>query len=111
MICLCAATKVTASGGPHPFANGSQRVQSSPGVYDQTTNEYSTSWSWSQASSGYDYYWYVFTSGGSLVGSGHKQTGGGGNWSGAANVYSFKEYNNEPAGSGHINVLDVLYCC
>jgi hypothetical protein len=98
-------------GGVTPFATGSPTVSSGPGVYGQTTNEYSNSWMWSQSSPAYDYYWYLFTSGGSLVASGHKPTGGGGSWSGAANVMYFKEYNNEAPGSGHTNVLQVDYCC
>jgi len=80
-------------------------------VYDQTSDEYADSWSWTQQSAPYAYYWYVFHSSGALESSGHKPTGGGGSWTGAANVYYFKEYNDEPAGSGHINILDVDYCC
>jgi hypothetical protein len=99
------------TSGVRPFATGSQQIQSGPGVYAQTTDEYSSSWNWAQVSASYDYYWYIFTSGGSLVASGHKPTGGGGSWSGGANVYYFKEYNNEPGGSGHINVINASVCC
>jgi hypothetical protein len=103
----------TAFGGGHPVpdASGNQNVQSGPGVYDQTTDEYAGSWTWTQQSAPYAYYWYVFHSSGTLASSGHKPTGGGDSWTGAANVYYFKEYNDEPAGSGHINILDVNYCC
>jgi hypothetical protein len=111
---LAAASTAVAFGGGgdvRPLASGNQVIQSSPGVYDQTTSEYAGSWVWSQASAPYDYYYYLFRSNGTLVTSGHKPTGGGGSWSGAANVYYFKEYNNEAVGSGHINVLSVDYCC
>jgi hypothetical protein len=94
-----------------PMASGNQIVSSGPGVYDQTSAEYSTSWDWAQDSGPYDYYWYIFTVGGTLAKSGHNASGGGGSWSGVANNYYFKEYNNEPIGSGHINVLSVNYCC
>jgi hypothetical protein len=93
------------------LASGSQQISSSPGVYAQTTNEYAGNWSWSQDSASWDYYWYVFHANGTLAGSGHKATGGGGSWTGSANIYYFKEYNNEPAGSGRINILTVTYCC
>lgn len=101
------------AGGPGVigYAVGNQNIQSSPGVYAQTTNEYATNWTWSQQSASYDYYWYLFQSNGTLQASGHKATGGGGSWSGAGNIYYFKEYNNEASGSGHINVLSVDYCC
>jgi hypothetical protein len=99
------------NGGVIRYATGTQTIQSGPGVYAQTSAEYSASWSWIQQSASYDYYWYVFASGGTLAGSGHKAGGGDGNWSGAANIYYFKEYNNEPAGSGHLNILQVSYCC
>lgn len=95
----------------HPLNSGSQQVSSGPGVYAQTTDEYAGSWWWSQISASYDYYWYIFTSGGALAGSGHNPSGGGGSWSGTPNIYYFKEYNDEPAGSGHTNVLTVNYCC
>jgi hypothetical protein len=98
-------------GGVTPFASGQQVISSGPGVYAQTSTEYSSSWGWSQDSGPYDYYWYLFTAGGSLQANGHKATGGGDDWSGAANNYYFKEYNNEPVGSGRINVLSVNYCC
>jgi hypothetical protein len=96
---------------PTPFASGYQTVSSGPHVYDQTTSEYAGSWNWAQTSASYDYYWYVFHNDGTLAGNGHNASGGGGSWSGAANVYYFKEYNNEPLGSGHINILSVNYCC
>jgi hypothetical protein len=108
---VAAAAFGDGGGTARPFASGNQVIQSGPGVYAQTTDEYAASWVWSQQSAPYDYYWYVFQSNGTLVGNGHKPTGGGGSWSGAANIYYFKEYNNEPAGSGHINVLSVDYCC
>lgn len=98
-------------GGPTTFASGHQTVSSGPGVYDQTTSEYAGSWSWAQQSASYDYYWYVFRNNGTLVASGHNPSGGGGSWNGAANIYYFKEYNNEPVGSGHVNILGVDYCC
>jgi hypothetical protein len=100
-----------AGGGVTPYASGNQVIQSGPGVYAQTAAEYAGSWDWSQQSAPYDYYWYVFHSSGTLAGSGHNATGGGGSWSGAANIYYLKEYNNEPAGSGHVNILSVDYCC
>jgi hypothetical protein len=102
--------RAAASGGPTPLASGHQVISSGPGVYAQTTNEYAGSWNWRQTSAAWDYYWYVFTSGGTLAGTNHIP-GGGGSWSGTPNVYYFKEYNNEPVGSGRINVLDVTYCC
>jgi hypothetical protein len=95
-----------------PYATGSQTIQSGPGVYAQTTPEYSGSWSWVQQSASYAYYWYLFTSGGTLVKSGSAPAGGNGSTGSVpANVYYFKEYNNEPAGSGHLNILTVSYCC
>lgn len=100
-----------AASGPIAYANGHQVISSSPGVYAQTTDEYAGSWSWRQTSAAWDYYWYIFTSGGTLAGSGHAATGGPGSWPGSPNIYYFKEYNNEPAGSGRTNVLDVSYCC
>ena len=100
-----------AGPGITPYAVGNQNIQSGPGVYAQTTDEYAYSWTWSQQSASYDYYWYLFQSNGTLQASGHKATGGGGSWSGAANIYYFKEYNNETSGSGHINILSVDYCC
>jgi hypothetical protein len=117
-----ASFAISASAGPpplngggggtvSPMASGNQTVTSGPGVYDQTSVEYSASWSWSQTSGPWDYYWYIFTSGGTLLKNGRDQFGGGGSWSGPANSYYFKEYNNEPVGSGHINVLSVDYCC
>lgn len=99
------------AGGPPPPASGFQDISSSPGVYAQTTDEYAGTWDWTQLSASYDYYWYVFTSGGTLTASGHKPSGGGGHWAGTPNVYYFKEYNNEPVGSGRINSLQVSYCC
>jgi hypothetical protein len=96
---------------PSPYASGHQQISSGPGVYAQTTSEYAGSWNWSQDSASYDYYWYVFHNSGALAASGHNASGGGGSWSGAPNIYYFKEYNNEPLGSGHINILTVSYCC
>lgn len=103
----------TATGGGKATkdASGNQVVQSGPHVYDQTTAEYAGSWIWSQQSANYDYYYYIFLSSGSLATSGHNASGGGGSWSGAPTVYYFKEYNNEPLGSGHNNILSVDYCC
>jgi hypothetical protein len=106
-----AATAALAGGTPPPPASGHQNISSGPGVYAQTTSEYAGSWSWTQLSASYDYYWYVFRSSGTLVANGHNPSGGGGSWSGAPNIYYFKEYNNEPAGSGHVNILGVDYCC
>ena len=118
LVLLCAVSAVGAfviqgaqAGGPTPYASGHQNISSSPGVYAQTTSEYAGSWSWTQSSAPYDYYWYVFRSSGTLAGSGHAPSGGGGSWSGAANIYYFKEYNNEASGSGRINILGVDYCC
>jgi hypothetical protein len=99
------------AGAVNPYATGSQTISSGPHVYAQTTDEYSSSWSWVQQSPSYDYYWYIYTSGGTLVASGHNASGGGGSWSGSPNIYYFKEYNNEPLGSGDINKLQVSYCC
>lgn len=98
-------------GGVTTFANGSQQISSGPGVYAQTANEYSNTWVWTQDSAAYDYYWYLFRSSGVLEASGHKASGGNGSWNGAANIYYFKEYNNEPVGSARINILTVSYCC
>jgi hypothetical protein len=106
-----ARTGRAVTGGVTPYASGYQNIASNPGVYAQTTDEYAGSWSWTQTSASYDYYWYIFTSGGTLSGSGHNASGGGGNWSGTPNVYYFKEYNNEPLGSGRVNKLQVTYCC
>jgi len=106
-----AHARSTTGGGVIAEAFGNQQISSSPGVYAQTTSEYSTSWSWSQLSASYDYYWYIFQSNGTLTASGHRPSGGGDSRTVAGNVYYFKEYNNEPAGSGHINVLSVDYCC
>ena len=100
-----------AGNGINPPASGYQDISSNPGVYAQTTPEYAGSWNWIQLSASYDYYWYIFTSGGTLTASGHKPNGGGGNWSGTPNIYYFKEYNNEPIGSGRVNSLQVSYCC
>jgi hypothetical protein len=100
-----------ASTGPTPYASSSQTISSGPGVYAQTTSEYAGSWNWTQQSAAWDYYWYVFHNNGTLAASGHNSAGGGGSWPGAPNIYYFKEYNNEPLGSGHINILAVDYCC
>jgi hypothetical protein len=106
-----AVASARGGGGVTPYASGNQVIASSPGVYAQTTDEYAGSWSWSQQSASYDYYWYVFRSNGVLAGSGHKASGGGGSWSGTPTIYFLKEYNNEPLGSGHNNILSVDYCC
>jgi hypothetical protein len=98
-------------GGVTPQAIGNQQISSGPGVYAQTTNEYATSWAWSQVSASYDYYWYIFQSNGTLTASGHRASGGGDSRTVPGNIYYFKEYNNEPTGSGRINVLSVDYCC
>jgi hypothetical protein len=98
-------------GGVSPQAVGTQQVSSGPGVYDQTASEYAGSWAWSQLSASYDYYWYIFQSNGTLALSGHKALGGGDNKTLTPNIYYFKEYNNEPVGSGRINTLSVDYCC
>jgi hypothetical protein len=98
-------------GGVTPAAVGNQTIASGPKVYNQTTAEYAGSWSWSQTSANYDYYWYMFRSDGVLQQSAHKATGGGGSWSGTPGIYYFKEYNNEPLGSGHNNIISVDYCC
>jgi hypothetical protein len=116
LVLLIALTAAYAFAPPsaravNPYATGAQTISSSPHVYAQTAAEYSSSWSWVQQSPSYDYYWYIYTSGGTLVASGHNASGGGGSWSGPANIYYFKEYNNEPLGSGHINTLQVSYCC
>jgi hypothetical protein len=108
---VASAAGAGAASGPSPYASGTQTVSSGPHVYDQTTDEYAGSWNWAQNSASYDYYWYVFHSDGTLAANGHNPSGGGGSWSGAANIYYFKEYNNEPLGSGHINILSVSYCC
>jgi hypothetical protein len=106
-----ALANARAGSGPIAYASGHQQISSSPGVYAQTTSEYAGSWSWTQDSAAWDYYWYVFHNDGTLAGSGHKQNGGGDSWSGAPNIYYFKEYNNEPLGSGRVNILGVDYCC
>lgn len=98
-------------GSVRPMATGSQQISSGPGVYAQTTAEYATDWSWNQNSAAYAYHWYIFTSGGSLVANGYAPSGGGGDKSVQANIDYFKEYNDEPGGSGLINVLTVNYCC
>lgn len=110
-IASAVAVGPSSAPGPIPYASGNQRVSSGPGVYAQTTAEYAGSWNWSQDSASYDYYWYVFRTNGTLAGNGHNPAGGGGGWSGAPNNYYFKEYNNEPLGSGHVNILTVSYCC
>ena len=110
VIAACASGLQTA-WAVTPDATGAQTISSGPHVYAQTTDEYSSSWSWVQQSPSYDYYWYIYTSGGTLVASGHNAFGGGGRWTGPANIYYFKEYNNEPVGSDRINTLQVSYCC
>ena len=105
------AVSASARSAVIPDASGTQQISSGPGVYAQTTDEYAGSWSWTQLSASYDYYWYIFQSNGSLAASGHNPYGGGGSKTLPANIYYFKEYNNEPAGSGHINILSVDYCC
>jgi X-X-X-Leu-X-X-Gly heptad repeat protein len=100
-----------ADGGITPYASGSQQISSGPGVYAQTADEYAGSWSWTQQSASYDYYWYIFQSNGTLALSGHKSLGGGDSKNLTPNIYYFKGYNNEPSGSGRINVLSGTYCC
>jgi hypothetical protein len=111
---MATATARAGDGGGVGFSiqqSGNQQISSGPGVYAQTTAEYAGSWSWSQLSASYDYYWYIFQSNGTLAASGHRATGGGDSRNLTPNIYYFKEYNNEPAGSGRINVLSVDYCC
>jgi hypothetical protein len=111
---LAAVTTAVAfgDGGPiTPYASNNQVIQSGPGVYAQTTAEYAGSWVWSQQSAPFNYYWYLFHSSGTLVASRHMTAGGGDSWTGTPNIYYLKEYNNEPSGSGHINILSVDYCC
>ena len=62
-----AHARSTTGGGVIAEAFGNQQISSSPGVYAQTTSEYSTCWSWSQLSASYDYYWYIFQSNGTLT--------------------------------------------
>jgi hypothetical protein len=104
-------TSAARAGGITPYASGSQQISSGPGVYAQTAAEYAGSWSWTQQSASYDYYWYIFQSNGTLALSDHRPLGGGDSKNLTPNIYYFKEYNNEPAGSGRINVLSVTYCC
>jgi hypothetical protein len=110
---IAAGSALAKSGGDgvSPLAAGTQQISSGPGVYAQTAAEYAGSWSWSQQSASYDYYWYIFQSNGTLVMSDHRALGGGDHKTLTPNVYYFKEYNNEPVGSSRINTLSVDYCC
>lgn len=79
-----------------PFGSSCQRVPSSGyighDVYAQTTGEYSSSWSWSAASSHEAFHWYVFNAGGSLEADDYSG-GGSGSISVPANVNDWKVQN------------------
>lgn len=64
----------------------------SPGVYAASPSAYSNYWSWSGASSGQPFYWYVKRRDDSNADSGYSG-GGGGSSSIGANVYHWKVQN------------------
>lgn len=78
------------------LGSGCQRVPAtgyiSPGVYAQTTSQYSTFWEWSAASAADPFHWYIFTGGGTLKAHG-ASGGGGGSRSVSANVHYWKVQN------------------
>lgn len=108
VLAVSAVAVVGASAGPPPPATGTQYVASNPGVYGQTTSEYtSTGWSWVfDTSPPGNYYWYLFTSGGTLQASGGPTSSGGSTYP-PANIYYWKEYN----ASNHLLNFNVSYCC
>lgn len=89
-------------------ANGSQYVASNPGVYSQTTSEYSYRWSWDEWVNR-SYTAYLFKSSGVLYAGpwGYPNGGDGAYDPPAANIYYWKEYNS----SGGLDQFTVSYCC
>lgn len=83
-----------------PLATGCQRVPATgyigQGVFSQTTFEYTNYWSWSDSSSGQSFTWYIKKTDGSTQAYA-SSFGGGGSWSGPANVYQWKVQNNGSA--------------
>lgn len=79
-----------------PLGSGCQRVPSSgylaTGATARTTGEYSNYWSWSAASAGEPFDWWVYSTGGTLYGSGYSG-GGGGYTTTPANVNYWKVKN------------------
>lgn len=115
-VAVVAVVTATASAGPPPpwhpgdlvwtspppvtelqaLSSGCQRVPAtgyiSPGVYAETSSQYSTFWDWSAASAADPFHWYIFTSGGTLKAHG-ASGGGGGSRSVSANVHYWKVQN------------------
>jgi len=79
-----------------PLGSGCQRVPSTgylaTGATARTTGEYSNYWSWSAASAGEPFDWWVYTSTGVLYASGYSP-GGGGSTTTPANVTYWKVKN------------------
>lgn len=79
-----------------PLGSGCQRVPSTgylaTGATARTTGEYANYWSWSAASAGEPFDWWVYTTGGTLYASGYSG-GGGGYTTTPANVEYWKVKN------------------
>lgn len=79
-----------------PLGSGCQRVPASgylaTGATARTTGEYANYWSWSAASAGEPFNWWVYSTGGALYASG-SSGGGGGYTNTPANVEYWKVKN------------------
>ncbi|MBX6370617.1 MAG: hypothetical protein IRZ04_21845 [Rhodospirillales bacterium] len=69
------------TGSVSPLGSGCERVPSTGylayGAAARTTGEYANYWSWSAASAGEPFDWWVYTSTGLLYASGYSSAGGG----------------------------------
>jgi hypothetical protein len=77
---------------------GYDRVGASPGVYARIGGTpYTNQFDWYRVVGGtWNYSWYVYTSGGTLQGSGIGVTYGHGTWGGGYNYRYWKFYNGGP---------------
>jgi hypothetical protein len=87
-------------GSFETLATGCQRVPSSgyigQGVFANTTFQYSNYWSWSDASSYQSFTWYIKKTD-QTTQAYASSYGGGGSWSGPANIYQWKVQNHGSA--------------
>jgi hypothetical protein len=80
------------------LAGGPDYVGASPGVYARTNGTpYTNHFDWYRVVGGtWKYSWYVYTSGGTLQGSGISVTYPNGSWGGGYNYRYWKFYNGGP---------------
>jgi hypothetical protein len=95
------ATLVTALTVAGSALAGYDYVGASQGVYARIgPTPYTNAFDWYRVMGGPTYSWYVYTSGGSLQGSGISQTNPNGGWSGGYNYRYWKFYNGSPGVQG-----------